>query len=91
MPPTRATRPHLLLFSLEATTLRPRPLEYKAALTEAMWTHAAAKFASGDYRVIVDRTFPLEEAQAAHDYVEGNQSVGKVLLRVRAEGGKDEL
>lgn len=76
---------------LEATTLRARPLEYKAALTEAMWAHAGPKFGEGAYRVIVDRAFPLEDAQAAHEYVEGNQSMGKVLIRVGEAAGKDEL
>eukprot|EP00499_Haloplacidia_sp_CaronLabIsolate_P014177 CAMPEP_0196776888 /NCGR_PEP_ID=MMETSP1104-20130614/4900_1 /TAXON_ID=33652 /ORGANISM="Cafeteria sp., Strain Caron Lab Isolate" /LENGTH=347 /DNA_ID=CAMNT_0042147057 /DNA_START=54 /DNA_END=1097 /DNA_ORIENTATION=+ len=84
---------------LEATTLRARPIEYKAELTRAMWSFAAPRFADGSFRVVADRSFALEEAQAAHEYVESNANVGKVLIRVReeeaadagAQGGKEEL
>jgi NADPH:quinone reductase-like Zn-dependent oxidoreductase len=31
-------------------------------------------------RAPVDRTFPLDEASAAHEYVEGSENVGRVLL-----------
>jgi NADPH2:quinone reductase len=37
--------------------------------------------ASGHLRVIIDRTFPLAEAAAAHAYIEGRQAFGRVLLR----------
>jgi NADPH2:quinone reductase len=36
--------------------------------------------ASGALRVLVDRTFPLAEAAAAHAFVESRQAVGRVVL-----------
>ncbi len=36
--------------------------------------------ARGELQVIVDRTFPLYEAAAAHAYIESRQAVGRVLL-----------
>jgi NADPH:quinone reductase len=36
--------------------------------------------ASGALRVIIDRTFPLAEAAAAHAYAESRRAVGRVLL-----------
>ena len=36
--------------------------------------------ARGDLQVIVDRTFPLSEAAAAHRYIESRQAVGRVVL-----------
>jgi NADPH2:quinone reductase len=36
--------------------------------------------AAGELRVVVDRTFPLAEAAAAHRYLEGRGTKGKVLL-----------
>lgn len=36
--------------------------------------------ASGDLRVVVDRTFPLAEAAAAHAYLEDRQAFGRVVL-----------
>lgn len=39
-----------------------------------------AEVAAGDLRVVVDRTFPLEEAAAAHAYMEDRQAFGRVVL-----------
>ena len=36
--------------------------------------------ASGALEVLVDRTFPLSEAAAAHAYIESRQAVGRVVL-----------
>ena len=36
--------------------------------------------ANGELKVIIDRTFPLSEAAAAHAYIESRQAVGRVLL-----------
>jgi NADPH2:quinone reductase len=37
--------------------------------------------AAGTLRVIIDRTFPLAEAAAAHAYIETRQAFGRVLLK----------
>jgi NADPH2:quinone reductase len=39
-------------------------------------------YAAGELDVRVDRTWPLEQAAEAHRYMEGRQTVGKVLLTV---------
>ena len=36
--------------------------------------------ARGEIKVVIDRTFPLAEAAAAHTYIESRQAVGRVLL-----------
>ena len=36
--------------------------------------------ARGEFEVLIDRTFPLSEAAAAHAYIESRQAVGRVLL-----------
>jgi NADPH2:quinone reductase len=36
--------------------------------------------ASGSLRVVIDRTYPLAEAAAAHAYIESRQAFGRVLL-----------
>ncbi len=36
--------------------------------------------AKGDIRVVIDRTFPLADAAAAHAYIESRQAFGRVLL-----------
>ena len=41
-------------------------------------------------RPVIDREFPLEQAAAAHRYLQENRTIGKVVLRVR-DPDKDEL
>lgn len=36
--------------------------------------------ARGEFKVVIDRTFPLAQAGAAHAYIESRQAVGRVLL-----------
>ena len=36
--------------------------------------------AAGRLQVVVDRTYPLSEAAAAHAYLESRQAVGRVVL-----------
>jgi len=36
--------------------------------------------AKGELKVIIDKTFPLSEAAAAHAYIESRKAVGRVLL-----------
>lgn len=36
--------------------------------------------ARGELQVVIDRTFPLSQAAAAHAYIESRQAVGRVLL-----------
>ena len=39
-----------------------------------------ARIAGGELRVVVDRTYPLSEAAAAHAYIESRAAFGRVLL-----------
>jgi NADPH2:quinone reductase len=38
------------------------------------------RVASGELRVEIDRTFPLAQAAAAHEYVESRQAFGRVVM-----------
>ncbi len=69
--------------SVTATNLRGRPVDgptgkgtIMAGVRETTWPLVAA----GSIRPVVDRTFPLEEADAAHRHLDGGDAVGKVLL-----------
>ena len=53
-------------------------------LVSQFWEHAKSRFESGEFKPIIDKTFTLDEAQAAHDYMETNASNGKILLKVVA-------
>jgi NADPH2:quinone reductase len=52
--------------------LSPRPHAVIAGILDDI--------ASGNLRVVIDRTFPLEEAGEAHAYIESRQAFGRVLL-----------
>ena len=38
------------------------------------------RIAAGELKVVIDRTYPLSDAAAAHAYIESRQSFGRVLL-----------
>ena len=64
------TRPHLASYipTAEARAVRAGDLH--------------RLYLDGKLTVTIDRTFPLAEAKAAHDAIEGRQSKGKMLLAV---------
>ena len=64
------------------TTLRSRPLEEKIAKTRRCEHDLVPLFESGALRPVIDRTYPLEEIAAAHEYVATNANVGKVLITI---------
>ena len=64
------TRPHLADYTATPEELRGRADDLFAA------------YRSGRLQVAVDREFPLAEAAAAHTYLEGRGTRGKLLLKV---------
>lgn len=62
------------------TVLRGRSVVEKAAATEAFVEHAMADIEAGSIQPVVDKVFPLEQIREAHEYLESNQSFGKVVL-----------
>jgi len=65
-----------------ATSLRARPSDQKAAIVESMVAHVWPLIADGTVRPIIHRTFPLDEASAAHQVLEDSSNIGKVVLTV---------
>ncbi|GAC1528386.1 MAG: hypothetical protein NVS3B12_00270 [Acidimicrobiales bacterium] len=43
-------------------------------------TRLLGEVASGDLRVVIDRTFPLSEAASAHAHLEDRKAFGRVVL-----------
>jgi NADPH:quinone reductase len=64
------------------TVLRARPLEEKIAAAQLLANRIAPLVASGALKPIVDKTFPLEEARAAQDYMTSNAGFGKIVLTI---------
>jgi NADPH2:quinone reductase len=66
--------------SIHASTLRPRPLEEKAAAMRLVERHVLPLLESGEVRVPIAATFPLERAEEAYDRFEAGGKVGKIVL-----------
>ena len=68
--------------TLTGSTLRPRSDAFKAALADEIATNAWPLFASGELSPVMDQTFPLAEAAAAHARMESSAHIGKIILEV---------
>lgn len=64
------------------STLRARPVDEKIAITRRFAAEIMPKLADGRLRPIIDTTFPIAEAQAAHEYILANRNIGKVILEL---------
>ncbi len=68
--------------TLTGSTLRPRSDAFKAALADEIAVTAWPLFTTGELAPVMDLTFPLAEAAAAHARMEAGQHVGKIVLAV---------
>jgi len=62
------------------TMLRGRSIEEKSEATRAFADHAMQYIESGAIKPVVDKIFVANDVRAAHEYLESNQSIGKVVL-----------
>ncbi|GGE03663.1 NAD(P)H quinone oxidoreductase [Tsuneonella deserti] len=67
---------------LTGSTLRARSAEFKAFLADEIAENAWPLVADGTIRPVMDQTFPLAEAAAAHARMEGGDHIGKIVLKV---------
>ena len=65
------------------STLRPRSDAFKAELAVELRERALPLIESGAYRPVMDRTFLLDEAVAAHARMEAGEHIGKMVLATR--------
>ena len=68
--------------TLTGSTLRPRSDSFKAALADEIADNAWPLFCDGELSPVMDMTFPLAEAAAAHARMEAGQHIGKIVLEV---------
>lgn len=68
--------------TLTGSTLRPRSAEFKTLLADEIARTAWPLFADGQLRPVMDRTFALHEAGAAHARMEAGDHIGKIVLAV---------
>jgi len=68
--------------TLTGSTLRPRSIDFKAMVADEIEKTVWPFVQGGRLRPIVDSTFPLAEANAAHERMESGEHVGKIVLEV---------
>ncbi len=66
------------------STLRVRPVAFKAAIAEALREKVWPLLEAGRCKPVIDSTFPLAEAAAAHARIEAPGHIGKIVLTVGA-------
>jgi putative PIG3 family NAD(P)H quinone oxidoreductase len=67
------------------TRLRARPLSEKILITREFKNRFWPALQAGELQPVIDRIFPIAEAQAAHRYVRNNRNIGKVILAIDAD------
>jgi NADPH2:quinone reductase len=66
--------------TVTGSTLRPRPVAFKAAIAQALRKNVWPLIESGKIKPVIHSTFPAAEAAKAHALMESNQHVGKIVL-----------
>ncbi len=66
--------------TITGSTLRPRPVAFKAAIAKSLRERVWPLLASGKVRPIIHSVFPAAEAARAHELMESNQHTGKIVL-----------
>ena len=67
---------------LTGSTLRPRPVAFKAAIAAALRQHVWPLLEAGKIKPVVHAALPLREASAGHRMMEASEHIGKIMLRV---------
>jgi NADPH2:quinone reductase len=66
--------------TITGSTLRPRPVAFKAAIAQALRERVWPLLAQGRIKPVIHQVFPASEAAAAHTLMESNQHIGKLVL-----------
>ncbi|MEM8662961.1 MAG: NAD(P)H-quinone oxidoreductase [Pseudomonadota bacterium] len=63
------------------STLRPRSVAFKAAIAEALRARVWPLIEAGRIAPVMDQSFALKDAAAAHARMEESQHIGKIILK----------
>lgn len=69
--------------TITGSTLRPRSVEYKTEVAQALRARVWPLIEAGRIRPVLYRTFALAEASQAHALMESSVHVGKIVLEVK--------
>ena len=68
--------------SIVGSTLRPQGAEAKARIAAGLEREVWPLIEAGRVRPVIDSSFPLEDAAKAHERLESNRHIGKIILTV---------
>jgi NADPH:quinone reductase len=66
--------------TITGSTLRPRPVAFKTAIAQALRMNVWPLIEAGRIKPVIHSTFPAADAAKAHELMESNQHVGKIVL-----------
>ncbi|HUH60216.1 MAG TPA: NAD(P)H-quinone oxidoreductase [Candidimonas sp.] len=66
--------------TITGSALRPRSVEFKGAIAQALKQHVWPLLETGKIRPIVHATFPLAKASDAHAMMDAGEQIGKIIL-----------
>ena len=66
--------------TLTGSTLRPRPVRFKAELARTLQETVWPIIKQGRYKPVIDKIFPLDEVVEAHRRIDGGEHIGKIIL-----------
>ena len=72
--------------TLTGSTLRPRDAAFKGLVADELHANVWPHVEEGRLKPVIDRTFPLAEAAAAHARMEEGNHVGKIVLTMGVIG-----
>ncbi|MDP3618217.1 MAG: NAD(P)H-quinone oxidoreductase [Ramlibacter sp.] len=65
---------------ITGSTLRPRPISFKTAIAQSLRDKVWPLIESGAIKPVIHSTFTAGEASRAHELMESNQHIGKIVL-----------
>lgn len=68
--------------TVTGSTLRPRPVEFKAAIAAQLHQKVWPLLENGRIKPVIHKVFPLEQAVEAHRLMESSTHTGKIVLSV---------
>ena len=83
--PSRRSLPTALLpkrATIVGTVLRARPIEEKIAVTQRFGREVVPLFVAGAVHPVIDSRFALDRIVEAHERMEANANVGKIVIDV---------
>lgn len=66
--------------TITGSTLRPRPVAFKAAIARSLREKVWPLLASGQIKPVIHQVFEAKDAAAAHELMESNRHIGKLVL-----------